>query len=287
MKRLNKILLLLILCFGLTGCFKRDDLEGIDIYTTVYPVEYIMQRLYGDNSNVLSIYPDKINVKDYKLTKKQIKDYSKAPIFVYNGLSNEKQIARDFLNNNKNLLIIDVSYGLKYNFGQEELWLSPNNYLMLSTNVKNNLQEFIKNKFIKEEIENNYKVLEEELSEMDAELRSIARAAENKNKNTILVNDPIFKYLENYGFNIIDLSDKKTEITNLTANLKNGTYKYILVRDDQEISKEIKNYIKKYKTEIVKVEMMNVLDEKQRKENDNYLNIMKSYMEKIRNIVLG
>ena len=53
---MKKIVIFLIVLFSLTGCLKRDTMEGIDIYTTVYPLEYITNRLYGNNSNIKSIY---------------------------------------------------------------------------------------------------------------------------------------------------------------------------------------------------------------------------------------
>ena len=147
---MKKILLIISLIFILitSGCIKRDDLEDITIYTTIYPVQYVTERLYGYNSEVLSIYPDGVNPKKYTLTKKQIKDYSKSAIFVYNGLSDEKNIARDFINNNKNIKIIDVSQGININNNVEELWLNPTDYLMLTQNIKNSLKEYISNKYI-------------------------------------------------------------------------------------------------------------------------------------------
>lgn len=290
MKKILCGLLLILISLNLCGCFKRDDLEDVTIYTTVYPIEYITERLYGENSDIKSIYPDGIDINDYELTEKQVKDYSKSAIFVYNGLTNEKQIARDFLNSNEDIRIIDVSYGsnrLKYNYGPEELWLSPDNYLTLATNVKNRLQEEIQNKFIKEEIENNYKTLEEEVSLLGAELRVVASAAKDDGKNVIIVADKVFKFLSDYGFEVIDISDEDTEITNLEANLENGNYKYILVRNDVEPDETLKGYAEKYGVELVSVEMMSVLTEDQRKEQDNYLSIMNNFMEQIRTIALS
>ena len=46
---------------------------------------------------------------------------------------------------------IDVSYGLNYTHGMEELWMSPNNYLMLAKNIKDNLIEYLKSKYIIQE----------------------------------------------------------------------------------------------------------------------------------------
>ena len=55
-----------------TGCFKRDTMEDISIYTSVYPIEYIVNRLYGKHAEVNSIYPDGIIVDKYTLTDKQL-----------------------------------------------------------------------------------------------------------------------------------------------------------------------------------------------------------------------
>ena len=48
----------------LSGCslFKRDSMENINIITTIYPLEYAINYLYGESSVVNSIYPDGINV---------------------------------------------------------------------------------------------------------------------------------------------------------------------------------------------------------------------------------
>ena len=55
-------------------------MEGITIYSTVYPIEYITETLYGDYSDVYSIYPNEV----IELTDKLIADYSNSNLFVYN-----------------------------------------------------------------------------------------------------------------------------------------------------------------------------------------------------------
>ena len=46
-KNLLKIICLLLGLFSLSGCFKRDDMEDISIVVSTYPLEYIVQCLYG------------------------------------------------------------------------------------------------------------------------------------------------------------------------------------------------------------------------------------------------
>ena len=288
MKRIFKLLCLGICIFTLTGCFKRDNMEGINILTSVYPIEYIVKTLYGDYSNVSSIYPSGVDVYNYGLTEKQINDYSKYDMFVYNGLSDEKQIARNFINKNKNMKIIDVSYGLNIEYGNtpEELWLSPNNFLMLATTIKNNLCDFITSKYIIEEINKNYSELQEKVSVIDANLRAIGYAATSKQQETIIVSSNVFKYLENYGFKVISLEDSDTNIESIKDNFKNENYKNLFIKKGEtfDLITELKD---KYDANVVEINLMNVLDDNERKNNDDYIYIMNKFLTNISDATLS
>ena len=200
MSLLKKIFLLGLAIFLTTGCsLTKDSLEDAQIYTTVYPIEYLAKFLYSDYSNVESIYPNGADISNKKLTEKKIKKYAKGDLFIYNGLSNEKTITKDLINKNDNLLIIDVSNGLNYTYDIEELWMSPNNYLMLAKNIKDYLIEYLSSKSIINYVEQKYDELSEILSLKDADLRAIGKEAKEKGKNTLIVNDDVFKFLEKHG----------------------------------------------------------------------------------------
>ena len=288
MKRIFKFICLIVCLFTITGCFKRDNMEGINILTSVYPIEYIVNTLYGNYSNISSIYPNGIDVYNYNLTDKQINDYSKYDMFVYNGLSDEKQIARDFINKNKNMKIIDVSYGLNIEYGNtpEELWLSPNNFLMLATTIKNNLSDFISSKYIKEEIEKNYSGLQEKISILDANLRAVGYAATSKQQETIIVSSNIFKYLENYGFKVISLEDSDTNIESIKDNFKNEVYKNLFIKkgETSDLITELKD---KYNANVTEINLMNVLSEEERKNNYDYIYIMNKFLSNISDATLS
>ena len=49
MKKLSLIIIVVLLIFLSSRCIKRDNMEGIIIYTTVYPVEYLANE-YGLDS---------------------------------------------------------------------------------------------------------------------------------------------------------------------------------------------------------------------------------------------
>ena len=80
------ILTMVFICtiFLTTGC-SNDSMDNIDIIVTNYPTEYITKKLYEDHATITSIYPDGVDINNYKISKKQKNDFSKTDLFVYNG----------------------------------------------------------------------------------------------------------------------------------------------------------------------------------------------------------
>lgn len=276
-------LLLFVLFFATSCSIQTDDLEGATIYTTVYPINFLTEYLYKDYATISSIYPVDCDLNTYSLTKKQIKNYAKADLFIYNGLTDEKETAKTLLNKNKNLLIIDVSYGLALKYAPEELWLSPNNYLMLAKNIKDNLIEYLTSKIIIEDIEKNYKDFQEKISIMDASLHSLGKEAKENSKNVIIVSNNMFKYLENYGFDVISLEDssnqKENKLNSIKSNFKSGKYKHILVADIDQSDELVQDLVTNSKAESIVVDTLTMTL------TDDYFNIMTKYIENIKTIV--
>lgn len=287
-KRLLMVSILSIITLLLTtGCFDNNKLEGANITTTVYPIEYLITRLYGDHSTISSIYPNDTDIDEYKLTDKKINDYSKSTtLFVYNGLSTEKEIAKTLINKNKKIQIIDVSYGLKYKYGVEELWLNPNNYLMLANTIKDDLEELSSSKYAAEEIEEQYSKLEEDLTTLDAEIRNIAKTAISSGNNTIVIAYDTFGFLETYGFNVINISSENNITNNIKNKFKNKTYKQIFVHDKSKVSDSVKDLVDNYGAELIEINTMSTLTDEERNNKDNYLTIMNDFITKLSNVVL-
>ena len=285
MKKIIKLGILITLLFSATGClFKKDDFDGIDIYTSTYTIEYITNQLYGEYSNIYSIYPDGVNINEYEVTKKKINEFSKARLFIYNGLSSEKEIAASLINTNKNLNIIDVSRGLETKHEDSELWISPANCLMIAQNIKNGLMEYVSNTSILESIDTEYENLKIKISEFDAELKLIAENATNK---TLIVGNNSFSFLSKYGFEVINISNSDEEASSTAQGRakkafsnKENNYLFILSGTD-EASEEIAAAVKSGAT-IVKINpMVNLTDEERRNDVD-YITLMKSFIDAIK-----
>ena len=284
MKKTAKIISLLLGIFLLSGC---NSLENAKVYTTTYPIEYLTKLMYEEHSDIESIYPDGTDVSTYELTSKQKETYSKGQIFIYNGTTDEKEIAKDLSNNNRNLKVIDAAYSLKYKYGQEELWLNPSNYLMLASNIKDNLEEQIGTKYINEEIDAKYDELKEKLSIMDAEIRSIAKDAKEHGKNTIITATSVLKFLEDYGFNVISLEDYENgsaSLSTLKSNFNSGTYKYLLVKNTETTNDLINEITTQTNANVVKINMMNTLSEEDKANNENYFTIMEEFVNNLKTV---
>ena len=284
MKKFFKGLLLGMFMLSLSGC-GEEALVNNDVYTTIYPTLYLTEFLYGEDRNVLSIYPSGADVSSYELTDMQKENYSKAGLFVYNGLTNEKELAREFLNNNPELLLIDVSYGLNYEYAIEELWLSPNNYLVLAKNIKNNLLDYITSTVLKENIEDRYKEIEEELSFMDAELRSVAMEAKSDGNATLVVSSNKLLFLENYGFQVIVLGDEENE--SISELFDDGDVSDIYLCDIDQKNDFITSLESEYDANIINVDTMYTLTDEEASGNKTYLTIMREFIDNIRNTTLG
>ena len=282
---MKKLKLLAITLLLLTGCtlFKRDNMEDINIITTIYPLEYSINYLYGNSSIITSIYPDDINTNEYKLTDKQIKDNSQKDLFVYMGLSNDSNIAVELINKNKNLKLIDATFGMEYKNDISELWLNPSNLLMILQNIKNGLDEYIDNAYIKAEINDRYKELKVELSELDANLKS---TIENANKKTIYTNNKSALFLEKYGLTVIVVDEKnelyEKNLALLKEAIENNKVTYFYRLEDTILPKSVKDLIDEEKIKEIEFRDLRNITDEERKNKTTYINITEKNIDNLK-----
>lgn len=285
MKKLKLIILLGVILTTLTGCIKKDSYDNITIYTTVYPIEYITDYLYGSHSEIYSIYPNGADINNYTITNKKLNDFAKADMFIYNGLVSEKDVAANLINKNSKMDIIDVSKGLEIKNNVTELWLSPSNFLMMTSNVKNGLKDFITNSNISDSVDQKYEELKLTMSELDAELKIVAESTSNKR---IITADNAFKFLEKYGFEVISISSSDENSNTNISKAKNyfsaKTNSYLFKLSDTEENDTIKSLVSSGAT-IVNVPNMYTLTEEQRKNNVDYVSLIKNFIESIKSEV--
>ena len=278
----------LLICISLlllTGCIKRDNLENITIYTTSYPIEYIVENLYGTHSTVKSIYPNGVDINTYTLNEKQIKDYSNGNMYIFSGLTNENNYIVDMVKNNRNLMIIDASSTIEYDNSIEELWMDPSNFLMMALNIKNGLNDYITNHYLKNDIEDNYELLKIKISNLDAKLKLLS---ENATTTTIVVDNDTLKFLTKYGFNIISLDpDTVTDkiISDAVNYLNKTTNKYVLTLDETKILDTTKDIMDATKSGILTIHDLSNLTDKEKANKEDYITLFNENIDRLKTAV--
>lgn len=287
MKILKKLILLLIIPLLITGCnlnISNDSMENIEIYTTIYPINYLTNYLYGEYSKIHSIYPAGVDVDNYKLSKRKLKEYSNSDLFIFNSLDIDKDYAVEMINKNSKLKVIDVSLGMKYDKSVEEFWLDPSNYLMMAQNIKDGLLEYINNPYLvsnkdKTGIEDKFEDLKYDISKIDANLKEVINNASYK---TIVTDTDILKYLEKYGITVISLEENENLSSNTLSEvdklISENKIKYIY-STKEETNSTAKNLIEKNKLELVTINTMRSVDGGITNSNDNYITIMNNNID--------
>ena len=284
----KRIILILIMTLTLlSGCklnIDTDSMKDIKVYTTIYPIRYLIDSLYGTNSTIYSIYPSGVEPKDFQISDKKLEEYSQADLFVFNSLDKERDYAVKMINKNKKLKIIDVSMGMTYDNDVAELWLNPYNYLMMAQNTKNGLLEYISNPYLitNDEgtgVEDKYEALKYDLSRLDADSKETISLS---SYDTIVVDNDVFNFLSKYNLNVISLEedDKLTDIkiNEVKKLINEGKIKYIY-SSKTETNNTCKKLIEDYGVELVTFNTMETVDGGITNSNENYVTVMNNNLE--------
>ncbi len=284
----KRIILILIMTLTLlSGCklnIDTDSMKDIKVYTTIYPIRYLIDSLYGTNSTIYSIYPSGVEPKDFQISDKKLEEYSQADLFVFNSLDKERDYAVKMINKNKKLKIIDVSMGMTYDNDVAELWLNPYNYLMMAQNTKNGLLEYISNPYLitNDEgtgVEDKYEALKYDLSRLDADIKETISLS---SYDTIVVDNDVFNFLSKYNLNVISLEedDKLTDIkiNEVKKLINEGKIKYIY-SSKTETNNTCKKLIEVYGVELVTFNTMETVDGGITNSNENYVTVMNNNLE--------
>ena len=267
--------------FCLTGCFKSHSMEDIKIATSVYPIEYVVRALYGDHSTISSIYPNDSNIMDLKITKVLLKTYSSNDLFIFNGLTEEKEYVKTMKNYNNELMIIDSTANIIYDYSVEELWLDPNNLLTIANNIKNGFKEYIDGKYLINEINENYDKLKMDLTSLDGKFYS---SVKNAKTNYIIVTDNAFKFLEKYGLKVISLDEEtitQKDITSAKELIKNKTCNYIFIKYGEKLSDTVNGLLEELQISTLEFYTMTDLHDLNVNKN-NYIHLMNDNLENLK-----
>lgn len=298
--------LILIIATIMFGCSSKNESEtpnneSSKIYTTLYPIQYAIERIAGDSIMVESIYPPGVDAHSYEPSSKDITNIAESDAFIYLGAGMEAfaETAADALNNQDVALIElgkheelfhveeseEANHHAEHNVDHDghhhgdhdpHIWIDPIRMLELSTIIK---QELINLNPEQESLYNeNFKTLEEDLLELDKRYSSTLKDKQNKK---ILVTHAAYGYWEErYGIQQIAINGlssssepSQKELTNIVNQAKKSKLKYIIF--EQNTSDRLSEVIRQeIGAETAIIHNLAVLTDEDIHNHEDYLSLM-------------
>lgn len=209
-KKLFKIIVPLCMMIFLSSCVNKKAPENnndqaekkIFVVSSFNAMTEFAMAIGGDKIDITTIVPSGIEAHDFEPKAKDMKNMSKADLFIYNGLEMEHW-AQDILKSvdNKNLVVVEASKGADLIKSSKEeskehgqfdphVWLSLKEAKVEANNIKEALVNI--DSYNKEYYEENYKRFEKELDTLKDEYQNKIQPLKNK---TFVTGHAAFAYL--------------------------------------------------------------------------------------------
>ncbi|WP_411748310.1 metal ABC transporter solute-binding protein, Zn/Mn family [Psychrobacillus psychrotolerans] len=316
----------LCLVLFLAACGKSEEKaqntdEKVQIYTTVYPLQYFAERIGGESVHVSSIYPAGANEHTFEPTQKDMMALADADLFFYIGLGLEgfvenakKTLADEEVNmiatvdaiSDEQLEEAEATSTDSHDHEHESessedhsheghdhgdidphVWMSPKISQSLALSIKDSLVEISPEQ--QETFEKNYDELVSDLQQLDADFEEMAHNAPNK---TFFVSHSAFGYIANTygleqlavaGLNSQDEPSQK-ELTKLIDLAEEKNIEYILF--EQNVSSKLTEVIQKeIGAESLVLHNLGVLSKEDIQNKETYFTLMNKNLETLRTVL--
>lgn len=201
MKKLIWLSLLSILI--LSACqseqTNKEETEGLHIYTSIYPIQYIVEEIADEEANVESIYPPGVDAHTYEPSSKEITKLAKGDAFIYLGKEMESfaETTADTLKS-QDITLLEIGQNDSLfetetadNDLDPHIWLDPLRMIEMGEMIKEELIELEPDQ--EAAFEENYQAFQEEMEALDD---SFTDTLENKEQKDILVSHAAYGYWE-------------------------------------------------------------------------------------------
>lgn len=228
-------LMFITLLVILTGCGNQTSSEKnkdtkMTIYTTIYPIQFMAERIGGESVHAETIYPPGADAHTYEPTAKTMTTIAEGDAFIYLGAGLEafaETAANALKNEDTHLIELGTHKELFAETANEEhehhsheeghshggidphIWLDPLRAIEMASIIKDEMIEFSPEK--EQQYTQNFEELKQDLEKLNAEFES--KIASKKQKK-ILVSHAGYGYWEKrYGI-------EQIAITGLSSNSK-------------------------------------------------------------------
>lgn len=219
MKKLLIIIAAIFSAIIISGCDTNEEIP--DIYTSIYPVEFIVENIVDGELNVKSIYPRGKDVHHHELSVKDVIRISKSKLIFYIGVGLESLIEQSKESTLKDVPTISLSDGMElveinsehihdgHHHGHDDndsvfydphIWLDLYKMQLMTTKILNTIIDtFELTEEQKIKFEANANNLIEEFKKLDKEYFDLITGNDILNR-TIMVDHDAYIYWEvRYG----------------------------------------------------------------------------------------
>lgn len=209
----------MILLWLISGCAPSHHVEKdsnrLQVYTTLYPLEYFTKRIGGEQVQVNNLVPVGIDAHEFEPSAKDFTQLAEADLFIYNGEDFQPWIKKiQHVIDESTTRRVDVTQSIpllgSVSDGDEEHHHLANPHIWLDPQLAKKQAEQIKQGLIQVDSQNqhlyetNYRQLAADLDQLDQEFQKMVQ---QKNTDHIVVPHDAFAYLaKRYGLKQISIS---------------------------------------------------------------------------------
>lgn len=289
--RIPIIALLLVLAACQTDEANDRDDDTLLIYTSIYPLAYIMEEIAGDKADVQSIYPPGVDAHTYEPSSREITKMAQADALVYLGAGMESfaETTADALGQQEiDLIELGQDKSLFNTDGEHadhdldpHVWLDPLRMIAMGDIILEELKTLSPDDATL--FDKNFTHFKENMLALDQAYLDILTTKKEKD---ILVTHAAYGYWEErYDLDQIAISGlsssdepSQKELTKIASLAKEKGIEYLIF--DQSSSNRIATIIQEHiGAEKLEVHNLEVLTDDNIANGDNYLSLMEANLE--------
>lgn len=296
LKRNFIFLLFILLLAGCNTASNDTDQSKGTIYTTIYPLQFIVEEIAGDLVEVQSVYPPGVDEHTYEPAAKELAKIAEGDAFIYIGAGLEAlaSTAASALEN-EDVKLIEIGQHEELFLAQEDdhdahedhdhhhgdkdphIWLDPIRMIEIAEIIHDELSEQYPGET--ERFAENFTHLKEQLQAIDDEFTELLAT---KSTKKLLVTHAAFGYWEErYGIEQISIHGLSTEnepsqkeLVEIIDVVKENNINHIIF--EQNVKTRVAEVIQQeINAEPLIIHNLAVLTDEDIKENRDYLSIMK------------
>jgi len=314
MKIVKNALLFIFIGLLISACNSNETNSNTDteleIYTSIYPIQYAVERIAGDSASVQTVYPPGVDAHTYEPTSKDITDIAESDAFIYMGAGMEgfAETAADALTNQEVLLVElgkheelfhtdaesqeetdhahdgeDSHHHGGHSHGDHDphIWIDPLRMLEMAALIKEELIAL--HPEMESAFNENFSELETDLIELD---ESYQETLNPKKEKKILVSHAGYGYWEErYGMEQLAINGlssssepSQQELTEIVDQAREYDMDYIIFEQNtsDRVTEIIQNEIG---AEALTIHNLSVLTDQDLENNEDYLSLMERNLE--------